>query len=315
MNQQTLPLKLPWCVYPTCAEIEQHGLFDLPKNLPLVALEKAKKYRSTLYTAEEIKLFGLDKLLELTGVMADSFAVNEPMNRHVNPPKGAPDFLKDVSHCDAFGTDTFRQWSKKNIVFWFIRLFVLTDPTSPFDALCVNRSMLDLSLAIKDKEAIIGGAFNVPVFPATNQPLRQDLFIDAVMTYMHPFMNLIFEQEHEAIEALNKKYPDFRKAYTNGKVGMHFMIARSAKLPVEHTFELVAASVEQFQQKGYEYMVVTASNQWTGAACEVLNSVKVHFLPHRDKKRIANELEASGQEVYSKEGYISNKDSGLMFYV
>lgn len=69
MNRPTLPLKLPWCVYPTCAEIQQHGLFDLPKNLPLVDLEKAKKYRTTLYTAEEIKSFELDKILELTGVI------------------------------------------------------------------------------------------------------------------------------------------------------------------------------------------------------------------------------------------------------
>ena len=105
-----------------------------------------------------------------------------------------------------------------------------------------------------------------------------------------PIFDLIFEQEHEAIKALKEKYSEFRRALESGKVGLHFMIARSPDLPKEDTFELVAASAEAFQNQGYQFMVVTASNQWTGAACEALNGTRVHFVPFRDIKNYTGKL-------------------------
>lgn len=92
------------------------------------------------------------------------------------------------------------------------------------------------------------------------------------------------------------------------------MIARSAELPSEHTFELFAATFEHFQEYGHEYMMITGTNQWTGAACEALGSARIYFWPFRDEQRVAVENKAKQNEPYSSDGFISNKDSGLMIY-
>ena len=61
-------------------------------------------------------------------------------------------------------------------------------------------------------------------------------------------------------------------------------------------------------------MVITGTNQWTGAACEALGAARVYFAPFRNKKRVATENDANQNEPFSSDGYISAKDSGLMIY-
>ena len=80
-------------------------------------------------------------------VMAQSFAVNDPMNRHVQPSKKIPDYIVNATHKDAFGKDNFGPWNNENLFFWFIRLFVLTSASDPIDRIGINEDMLRLSLA------------------------------------------------------------------------------------------------------------------------------------------------------------------------
>jgi len=81
------------------------------------------------------------------------------------------------------------------------------------------------------------------------------------------------------------------------------------------TFELVAASAAHYQALGYAYMVIEATNQWTGAACEVLGGVRVHFAPFQGRQMVHQSAEPLEDTVTSANGWLSNKDSGSMFYV
>jgi hypothetical protein len=94
-------------------------------------------------------------------------------------------------------------------------------------------------------------------------------------------------------------------------VGHHFMIARGHGLPRDDTFELVAATMEHFRHAGFRYVVVEASKQWTGAACEALGGVGVHFAPFRTRAVVP----IDGGGTTSPDGFISDKDSGCMFYL
>ena len=82
-------------------------------------------------------------------------------------------------------------------------------------------------------------------------------------------------------------------------------------MPRDDTFELVAATMEQFRDAGFQYVVVEASKQWTGAACEALGGVRVHFAPFRTRVVVP----VDGDGTTSPDGFISDKDSGCMFYL
>lgn len=316
MSQPSTPLKLPRCNYPTVDDIQKHGLYDLPKELPLVDFKLARKFRSDKYTAVPLDEFDKSQILELARIIASSFAINEPMNRHVHPSVKIPTQIINAKHKDALGNDSFGPWTTENILFWFVRLILLTDPSHPPGDIGMNDDLMRHSLVITDEHSQpIGGSLNITL-PAKEERWRQnDPFIDAVFSYQDPVIDFIHKHEHAAIHALNDKYPDFEKALQLGKAGYIAMIARSAELPSEHTFELFAASFENFKKQGYEYMLVTGTNQWTGAACEALGATRIYFFPFRDKRRVAKEIDAKKSEPYSTDGFISYKDSGLMIYV
>jgi hypothetical protein len=310
--------KLPYCNYPTAADVELHGLQKLPAELPLMNLEAAKPFRSETYKAKVIDKFSNAQLLGMAKVIADSFAVNEPMVRYIQPPKNAPKDIFSLKHKDDFGDDEFGAWTKENIFYWIIRMFVLTDSFSPVDNIKMNCEIFTHSLAIQDEEEkIIGGALNHSVSHShTEQPIRSnDPFLNAVYTWFQPIHHLVVLQDGAALNYLCERYQNFKTALGENKVGTFYMVARSSYLPAEDTFELAAATAERFEELGYKYIVTNAANQWTGAAFELLNGVRVHFAPYRAARQLKESHEGLPDEVSSKDGYLSNKDSGCMFYV
>lgn len=316
MNQKPCPQNLPVCEYPKASDLKDHGLYELPELLKSIKWTEIKKYRSQKFKPVPIKLLSNRQVLEMASMIAHSFAENEPMRRHLQPPLLMPKILLEKRHHDPYGNDSFGEWSSENILQWVIRLMILTNPSDPIGDIHINSDSVDLSVAIlDDNSTVIGGAFNY-VIKMEEVPFRaEDPFLEAVMLADKPIFDLIFAQEHEAVEALKEKYPEFRMSLENDNVGLHFMIARSSALPKEDTFELVAASAETLQRHGYQYMLVTASNQWTGAACEALHGTRVHFVSFRDSKRVPCRESAASTEAFSSDGYISAKDSGAMFYV
>lgn len=316
MFQNHIPQKLPRYNYPKAVDIKQHGLFQLPKELPKINWNEVKKYRSAEYATNTLQNLSKTQILLMAYMVAQSFAKNEPMKRHLRPPKNMPPAIIETLHIDPYGKDNFGEWTSENLVFWFIRLFILTNPTDSINNISVNQDVLKFSVAILDDSSkIIGGAFNTIISSQEEQLRKSDPFLEAVFSSDKPIFDLIFSQEHDAIKALKNKYADFQISLEDGRVGLHFMVARSPELRTEDTFELVAASAEAFKKAEFKYMVTCASNEWTGAACEVLNGTQVHFIPYRFKQRVPKEAYASQVEPYSSDGFISDKDSGAMFYV
>jgi hypothetical protein len=239
------------------------------------------------------------------------------MARHIQPPLHAPVNTHAVKHSDPFGEDYFGDWTKENILFWVIQLFVLSDPTSPIHNVKLNSDIFTHSLAIlNDGGNIIGGALNLPVLHDEQKPIRDDdPFLNAVYLWFKPVHHLLISQDKIALHYLARHYNDFKSALEENRVGIFFMIARSHFLATEDTFELVAATMERFKELGYDYIVTAGANQWTGAAIELLNGVRVHFAPYRAAKQLKESNEGLADEASSKDGYLSGKDSGCMFYV
>jgi hypothetical protein len=224
----------------------------------------------------------------------------------------------EAHHTDPFGTEPFGLWNTATHMYWIVRLLALTDPTSPMGAIGVNEEVLEQSVAILNEEgSVIGGAFNETMPPFdVEPPLREDdQFLDSIVSVWEPVYAALGAQDAEALTALSERYPAFREAYDKGEIGHHLLVARSDELPKEDAFELVAASAERYRALGYKYMVTEATNQWTGAAFEALGGVRVHFAPFLTKTVVPSSAEPLEGVTTSPNGFLSDKDSGGMFYV
>jgi len=250
-------------------------------------------------------------------VIAAGFARREPQARYLWPPKHPPAGLMEASHTDPLGTDSFGSWGTETQLYWVTRLTALTDPTTSADAIEVNEEILAQSLAIVDWDGrVIGAAFNETMPPFDVEPpfREDDPFLDTVVGVWEPVYAALGAQDAEALTALSERYPVFREAYAQGKVSHHFLVARSEDLPKGDAFELVAASAERSQALGYSYMVTEATHQWTGAAFEALGGVRVHFAPFQAQPAVRKSEEPLEGVVTSPNGFLSDKDSGGMFY-
>jgi hypothetical protein len=312
------PHPLPHSAYPRAGDFAWHGVQPLPSPLPLVDFATAAVERSSRYSTVVAKDLTPAQLLQMAWAMAASFARREPQARHLRPPKHPPAGLMEARHTDPFGTDSFGSWDNQTHMYWIIRLTALTDPTSPRDAIEINDEVLAQSVAILDEEGrVIGGAFNetMPPFDVDPHFRENDPFLDTIMRVWEPVYAALDAQDAEALVALSERYPEFREAYSEGKVGHHLMVARSDDLPKGDAFELVAASAERYRSLGYSYMVTEATNQWTGAAFEALGGVRVHFAPFQAQQGVRRCEEPLEGVLTSPNGYLSDKDSGGMFYV
>lgn len=312
------PRPLPFCAYPTRRDVAQHGLQPLPARLPLVDFAAVAAHRSRRYTTMPAARLRPAQVLQLARVVGASFARREPQCRHLRPAKLPPAGLREAQHTDPFGTEPFGPWTPESLLYWFIRLLVLTDPTSPRGAIREHAAALEQSLAIVDERGqVIGGAINETMPPLEETPAfrEDDPFLAAALAYVEPVLTMLGAQDAEGVTALAAQYPAFRDAHAAGRVGHHFMVARSDALPTLDAFELVAATAAHYQTLGYGFVLIEASNQWTGAACELLGGVRVHFAPYRAQPAVKASTEALEGHVTSTDGFLSGKDSGCMFYV
>lgn len=187
MTQPTTPFRLPRCNYPTVDENQNHGLYDLPKKLPLVDFKSARNYRSHRFTPLPLNGFDKSKILELAHIIASSFAINEPMNRHVYPPVKVPTEIINAKHHDAFGHDSFGPWTTENILFWFVRLVLLTVPSHPTGSVRINDDLLRHSLVIANEHyKPIGGSLNITLVEEEKNWRPNDPFTAAVFAYQNP---------------------------------------------------------------------------------------------------------------------------------
>ena len=308
---------LPYSAYPRARDVSQHGIQPLPASLPLVDFARAALHRSSRYSTVLATELTREQLLQMAWVIAAGFARREPQARYLRPPKHPPAGLMEASHTDPLGTDSFGSWDTETQLYWVTRLTALTDPTTSADAIEVNEEILAQSLAIVDWDGrVIGAAFNETMPPFDVEPpfREDDPFLDTVVGVWEPVYAALGAQDAKALTALSERYPVFREAYAQGKISHHFLVARSEDLPKGDAFELVAASAERSQALGYSYMVTEATHQWTGAAFEALGGVRVHFAPFQAQPAVRKSEEPLEGVVTSPNGFLSDKDSGGMFY-
>lgn len=312
------PRLLPHCKYPRTGDVALHGVQHLPPDLPVVDFAQAQPYRSRQHVTTTAASLTPDRLLHMAEVMGTAFARREPELRYLQPPLYPPAGLMETHHTDPFGSALFGPWTRERLIYWFIRLRVLTDPAHPKTTMQIREETLTQSVVILDQMGqVIGGALNetMPVIEDTPDPRENDPFLSAVFSYWDPILAMLEEQDTEALRALCDHYPAFQEAYAGGKVGHFYMVARSDKLDKADAFELLAASARQYQALGYGYMVIEATNQWTGAACEALGGVRVHFSPFQGRHKVRQSTDPLEEVVTSANGWLSDKDSGCMFYV
>jgi hypothetical protein len=313
----SFPKKLPNCSYPTAAVTAMHGFQPLPVRLPILKWSDLSLYRGLQGEIKGINTLDIGQIKTLARVIGASFTKNEPMTRYLVPPKNAPEGLDSVVFKDFWGKEKFGEWTLENLLYWVIRLFVLGNPTSTIDAIAKNEQTFEQSFALFNTEnKIVGGAFNMRLAYNDERELRKnDPVIDGVLGYFEPIITFLLAQEHTATVYLCEKYPDFKTAASKGEVGNHFMIAKAPELPSEYAFEIFAQSMEIFKKTGYKYVITEATNQWTGAACLAIGGVAVHFAPFRDQQRVPASNVPIENKTTSIDGFLSNKDSGSMFFV
>ena len=114
-------------------------------------------------------------------------------------------------------------------MYWFIRLLVLTDPASPRDAIEVKADTLNARTASRNgsDRRKFGG------------PRRGIVSLSAPPITSPVSSRMLGAQDAEALQALSVTYPEFGDAHAAGRVGHHFMVARSDALPKADAFELV----------------------------------------------------------------------------
>ncbi len=313
----SVPKRLPACSYPTAAATEMHGFQPLPAAIPVLKWDEIAAYRGLQGEVKGIKNLDIDQIKALARVIGTSFTKNEPMTRYLMPPKNAPEGLETIVFKDFFGEERFGEWTLENLLYWIIRLFILGNPSNPLHAIEKNEQTFEQSFALfNTANEIMGGAFNMQLIYNDESELRSnDPILDAILSYFDPIITFLLEQEHAATAALCEKYPDFKTAAMEGKVGNHFMIAKAPELPTEYAFEIFVQSMEIFKKAGYKYVITEATNQWTGAACQTIGGTAVHFAPFRDRQRVAVSDTPIENQTSSFDGFLSNKDSGSMFFV
>jgi hypothetical protein len=304
------PLKLPFCAFPTAADIGFHGMQVLPEKLTVVDFAEGSPHRSSQYLQVPFKDLSLEEIDQCVRLIAASFVENEPMNKHLILNNiGHPSF-EGIRHEDVFGDSEFGPVSHVNIFYWFIRLFLLTERKVGFEKPILKADLINHSFATKDEKGEIIG---VSLGEKMNEKIDSDdslhPFAEFVTAFKKPILDFLHAQDEAAMNGLFEAYPDFKSAFAAGKVGGVSMIAKNEQLPSEHAFELFAAVVEHFKNNGFKYAITAASNQWTGAAAEVINGARAHFYPYR-----FNQIKESPYSM-TPDGYISYKDSGIMFYI
>ena len=173
------PRPLPYCAYPKASDVANHGVQPLPASLPLVDFGRSRPHRSSQYTTVVAADLTPDQVLQMARVVAASSARRGPESRSLQPPKYPPAELMETSHTDPFGSDSFGPWKTETFLYWLIRLFLLTDPTSPQSAIRVNEEVLTQSFAILNRRGqVIGGAFNetMPPFDEAPSSVRTTLY-------------------------------------------------------------------------------------------------------------------------------------------
>ena len=344
--------KVPFKKFPTHSEIENHGLQPLPETtdvpqispssvLPFCLNEETSSsivYRSWNDLCEE-------EVLELVRMLGLGFAKYEPMCRHLRAQLLCEE-LREEEYEDALGKHSWGFHSQKekgiekenlemfmeDALTWWIRLCFVTNSSE--DGRPVQKEVLNLSTVAIDTKtnnflgAVLAMPAHIPSPPpsspsssssssSSSSPTHESIFHREAALALSPVKRYVDNMENTAIPALVSSYPPLQKAFENEKVTCCFMISKSSLHPVPLSLpvDLFRAHMEQQIELGMEYFVTEATNPWTGAVMEAMGATPTFFSPHRSVEGVIKSDKAVKEGPSSSNGWVSDKDSGAMFYV
>jgi hypothetical protein len=252
-----------------------NSVLALPEELPKASLPAGELEPLTVagtLTPEQIE--------EMVKVVATSFAEREPMLRHLNEPV---------------------KYSKVELFSAFLKHVAVPKP-----------DVLQQSLVLLEEGHVVGVAVN-ETFDHSDEEDSEKVskngpvpeILQETERFFAPIKEMLSTQDKEAIQHLSQHSNEFSSAFREHRVGHIWMIARSNNITASDMFHLMVGSVLLYKQLGFSFVIVEATNNWTGAVCEKLGAVRAHFAPFRVKKHPG----------ISSDGYLSSKDSGSMLYV
>lgn len=151
-------------------------------------------------------------------------------------------------------------------------LLKLEDVIGYIDYFIHSEDSSELSLIVMHDEQVIGAALNETLQAHMDES-------DAVPLGMVPVVNFLVAQDEAAVSHCDSFFEGFRAARSRGKVGHHMMVAGNSIADAEAAFYF---SMVTFKQKGYEFVVVEATNPWTVGECAKYGAVPVHSAAFRD---------------------------------
>ena len=335
--------RVPFLKFPTHAETHRHGMQPLPTTLdvPQINPSSVLPYCMSENTASSVEFKSWTELskndvLELVRMVGLGFAAYEPMCRHLNA-QLMTDELRDAEYEDALGRHSWghhtlaeqKEMTKEDLpltladaLTWWIRMAFISDPEvegRPLQQETLKRSTVAIDTKTGDfLGALIGVPATLP--PSSDAPHPSPpadcVFQRECNKAIGPIGQLIEDMEGAAVPALITAYPAMKQAFEQHKVTCAFMISKSSQIEVSHSLpvDLFRAHMEQQIALGHKYIVTEASNPWTGAVMEAMGATPTYFAPHRSIGGIVKSDEPVEEGPSSSNGYVSDKDSGIMYY-
>ena len=334
---------VPFLKFPTHAETHRQGMQPLPttKDVPQINPSSVLPYCMSEDTASSVEFkswteLSNEEVLELVRMVGLGFAAFEPMCRYFKA-QLMTDELRDAEYEDALGRHSWghhtlaeqKEMTKEDLpltmadaLTWWIRMAFISDPEvegRPLQQETLKRSTVAIDTNTGDfLGALIGVPATLPPSPDAPHPSppADCVFHREINKALAPIEQLIGNMEGTAVPSLTTTYPAMKQAFEQHKVTCAFMISKSSKIEVSRSLpvDLFRAHFEQQIALGHEYFVTEASNPWTGAVMEAMGATPTYFAPHRSIGGIVKSDVPVKEGPSSPNGYVSDKDSGIMYY-
>ena len=314
---------LPRVAFPSCNDKNAHGLQKESLSrckdvIPMFDLSGSFPLRNPQLCIKQWAALSREQVVEALAVIGEAFERNEPVMRHVILPQAPSDF-HTLRHSDGLQKDTEAgPWSAANLTAWWARLYWVVDLRLPGAPLI--RETMESSLAVVSPDGHVTTAICVSVqAPFDGNDFERDKLcpIGQYVTNCYSFLDDICEEaDNHGLAELCRQFPDFENAIRGKKVAEACMLGKGNHASdSREPFELLYRLFFHLQTLGYSYMYVLASAHWTGAFLEMAGAVRVYFCPWQGKRPLPVGVTPQPSQPCSPNGWMSDKDSGLMMYV
>ena len=316
-------------MFPTRADTAFHGvqiaeldrLMATTATIPVFDASHLDALRNPRLCVRSWHSLSVSQVKEALAVIGEAFARWEPVVRHLLLPAEPVEFKESTTrHSDGLEQGvTLGEWTAANLTAWWTREHFVVDATQPGAPLQHDTLLLSLAVVAPDGSVTTSYCLHKQSPPDASAP-------DAAAPTIHTFLKqcyfpldaLLECTTNEGFAALCKRFPDFVEAWQAGCVVEGAMLGKAAHVvDKREPLEIFYRAFFHCQALGYRYLFVLATSHWTGAIMEAMGAVRVSFEPFQGKISVPlnKDGKALGGSPSSSNGWLSDKDSGVMMYV